>query len=56
MLKKSFLIGLLLCLTMMFVSVQIFAQKGHYKNGRGSSHKSGHYKNSSTGNHYRRRH
>lgn len=33
----------------------VFAQ-GHYKNGKGSSHKGGHYKNSSTNDHYRKRH
>lgn len=32
-----------------------YAQGGHYKNGRGSSHKGGKYKNASTGDHYRKR-
>ena len=31
------------------------AQGGHYKNGKGSSHKGGSYKNKATGNHYRKR-
>lgn len=31
------------------------AQSGHYKNGKGSSHKGGKYKNSSTHNHYKKR-
>lgn len=30
------------------------AQKGHYKGGKGSSHKDGKYKNPSTGNHYKK--
>lgn len=33
----------------------IEAQKGHYKSGKGSSHKGGKYKNSSTNNHYKKR-
>jgi hypothetical protein len=33
----------------------VSAQGGHYKGGKGSSHKSGKYKNASTGNHYRKR-
>ena len=32
-----------------------FAQGGHYKGGKGSSHKGGSYKNKATGNHYRKR-
>lgn len=31
------------------------AQSGHYKNGKGSSHKGGKYKNSKTNNHYKKR-
>ncbi|MDA6072303.1 hypothetical protein NJT12_21990 [Flavobacterium sp. AC] len=33
----------------------IEAQSGHYKNGKGSSHKGGKYKNASTKNHYKKR-
>lgn len=32
----------------------IEAQSGHYKSGKGSSHKAGKYKNSSTNNHYKK--
>lgn len=31
------------------------AQSGHYKSGKGSSHKGGKYKNASTNNHYKKR-
>ena len=43
--------------TLCFLSgtVPAFAQGGHYKNGKGSSHKGGKYKNKATGNHYRKR-
>jgi len=33
----------------------IEAQSGHYKSGKGSSHKGGKYKNSKTNNHYKKR-
>ena len=33
----------------------IEAQSGHYKGGKGSSHKGGKYKNASTHNHYKKR-
>jgi hypothetical protein len=33
----------------------INAQSGHYKNGKGSSHKGGSYKNKTTNNHYKKR-
>lgn len=33
----------------------IEAQSGHYKGGKGSSHKGGKYKNSTTKNHYKKR-
>jgi hypothetical protein len=31
------------------------AQSGHYKSGKGSSHKGGTYKNAKTNNHYKKR-
>ncbi|WP_158308432.1 hypothetical protein [Flavobacterium columnare] len=37
------------------LGTSINAQKGHYKGGKGSSHKGGHYKNSSTNDHYKKR-
>ncbi len=40
---------------LLFISISINAQSGHYKNGKGSSHKGGSYKNSSTHNHYKKR-
>lgn len=56
MLKKSTLIGLLIAFAMtILTTTQVSAQRGHYKGGRGSSHKGGKYKNPSTGNHYRKR-
>lgn len=48
--KLFFMIALMgICLS------SVYAQGGHYKKGKGSSHKGGKYKNSSTGNHYRKR-
>jgi len=38
----------------MLFAAATFAQNGHYRGGKGSSHKGGRYKNSSTDNHYRK--
>lgn len=49
----------ILLLLFLFFSTSIafdsYSQKGHYKGGKGSSHKGGSYKNKSTNNHYRKR-
>ena len=56
MFKKTSLLGLLFAFAMTLTTTEASAQRGHYKSGKGSSHKGGKYKNSSTGNHYRKRH
>ncbi|WP_264564712.1 hypothetical protein [Flavobacterium sp. N3904] len=48
-------IALLFTLFFFMLSISIDAQSGHYKNGKGSSHKGGTYKNSSTNDHYKRK-
>jgi hypothetical protein len=47
--------ALLFTLFFFMLSTTVDAQSGHYKNGKGSSHKGGKYKNSSTNNHYKKR-
>ncbi|MDI1306785.1 hypothetical protein [Flavobacterium sp. AED] len=48
-------LAILLTVFLFILSSSINAQSGHYKNGKGSSHKGGSYKNSSTNNHYKKR-
>lgn len=50
--KKS---AILFSLFFLVLGGSIEAQSGHYKGGKGSSHKGGKYKNSSTNNHYKKR-
>ena len=55
MLKHKFLLALLFSVAFMLSSGELSAQKnrgGHYKSGKGSSHKGGSYKNARTNNHY----
>lgn len=47
--------AILLVMLLFLLGTNVHAQKGHYKGGKGSSHKGGHYKNSSTNNHYKKR-
>jgi hypothetical protein len=46
---------LLLIIFTALLLMPAFSQGGHYKGGKGSSHKGGKYKNASTGDHYRKR-
>ncbi|MFV5695191.1 hypothetical protein ACM55G_07105 [Flavobacterium sp. LB3P122] len=48
-------LAILLSIFFFILSSNINSQSGHYKNGKGSSHKGGTYKNSSTNNHYKKR-
>jgi hypothetical protein len=48
-------LALVLTLLLFLVGGNIDAQNGHYKSGKGSSHKGGKYKNASTNNHYKKR-
>lgn len=52
---KSFFLTLITLCFLAGVASPSFAQGGHYKNGKGSSHKGGSYKNKATHNHYRKR-
>ncbi|WP_165932711.1 hypothetical protein [Flavobacterium cellulosilyticum] len=46
--------ALVFTLFLFFMGSPIDAYSGHYKNGKGSSHKGGKHKNSSTNNHYKK--
>lgn len=48
-------LAVLFSLFFLIAGSTIEAQSGHYKSGKGSSHKGGKYKNASTGNHYKKR-
>jgi hypothetical protein len=48
-------LALVLTLLLFLLGGSIEAQTGHYKSGKGSSHKGGKYKNTSTNNHYKKR-
>ncbi|UWY28111.1 hypothetical protein N4T20_20610 [Flavobacterium sp. TR2] len=48
-------LAILFSLFFLVLGGSIEAQSGHYKGGKGSSHKGGKYKNSSTNNHYKKR-
>ena len=52
---KHFLLTLATLCLLVGIATSAFAQGGHYKNGRGSSHKGGSYKNKATHDHYRKR-
>jgi hypothetical protein len=53
--KKLFLTLAMLSLLAGLPFSHAFAQRGHYKGGKGSSHKEGSYKNKATNDHYRKR-
>lgn len=48
-------LAILVTMFLFLLGTNVHAQKGHYKGGKGSSHKGGHYKNSSTHDHYKKR-
>lgn len=47
--------AILFTMILFLLGGNVNAQSGHYKGGKGSSHKGGHYKNSKTHDHYRKR-